>query len=137
MKKLTKLILILTIIGVLLSGCSSTKLMDSFDKDTVEASAKQTVEYLNSEDYDSVVAMFNDDLKEQLTSADLKSGADSTFKDPGAFKEYKSVTAIGKKIKGTDEDAAVAVVVAQYENQKVIYTISFNTDMKIIGIFMK
>lgn len=137
MKKLTALFLLVVMSAALLNGCSSTKLSDSFDKDTVEKSAKQVIEDLNNGDYDSVVSMFRDDLKEKLTAGSLKDAAAKTYGNAGKFNKYKSVSILGQKVKSTKEDSAVAIVVANYEKQKVDFTISFDTDMKLIGLYMK
>ncbi|MGN6712964.1 DUF3887 domain-containing protein [Anaerocolumna jejuensis] len=137
MKKFTALFLLVVMSTVLLSGCSSTKLSNSFDKDTVEKSAKQVIEALNNGDYDSVTSMFRDDLKEKLTAESLKDAATKTYDNAGKFNKYKSVSILGQKIKSTKEDCAVAIVVANYEKQKVEFTLSFDTDMKLIGLYMK
>ncbi|SHK64322.1 Protein of unknown function [Anaerocolumna jejuensis DSM 15929] len=137
MKKFTALFLLVVMSAVLLSGCSSTKLSDSFDKDTVEKSAKQVIEDLNNDDYDSVISMFRDDLKEELTAGSLKDAATKTYGNAGKFEKYKSVSILGQKVKSTKEDCAVAIVVANYEKQKVEFTLSFDTDMKLIGLYMK
>lgn len=121
----------------LLSGCSSTKLSDSFNKDTVEKSAKQVIEYLNNADYDSVTNLFRDDLKKDLSADTLKNAVEKTYSNAGKFDDYKSISILGQKIKSTKEDSAVAIVVAKYEKQKVTFTITFDTDMKLIGLYMK
>lgn len=137
MKKLLSILLLSIVITVLLGGCSSGKLSDEFEKETVESSAKQVIEYLNDADYDSVTNMFQEDLKEQLSADALKDAVDKTYGNAGAFSEYKNIAILGQKIKSTKEDSAVAVVVAKYENQNVTFTINFNTDMKLIGLYMK
>jgi len=46
------------------------------------------------------------------------------------------VAVIGQKdSEGTD--MAVVVIVAVFENQNVTYTISLNTNMEIVGLWMK
>lgn len=137
MKKITALLLLTVMAAVLLSGCASTKLSDSFDKDTVEKSAKQVIEYLNAADYDSVTNMFQDDLKKDLSADVLKDAVEKTYGKAGKFSEYKSTAILGQKAKSTKEDCAVAIIVAKYEKQKVTFTISFDTDMKLIGLYMK
>jgi hypothetical protein len=137
MKKYISLFVILVGMSVLLTGCGSVKLSDAFDKDTVEKAAEQTIEYINDGDYDSVCAMFDDDMKVLLSADKLKEGVEKTIGDPSTFVEYKKTIIIGQKVEDTGEDSAVAVVVAKYEKKNATYTISFDTDMKIIGIYLK
>lgn len=137
MKKIAVIIMIVVGTAAILCGCASTKLADSFNKDDVEASAKQTIEYLNNKDYDSVNKMLREDLQKQLTIDKIEDAVDKTYGDAGAFKEYKSIAVLGQKVKSTGEDAALAIVVAKYENKKVTFTLSFNTDLKLIGLYMK
>ncbi|WOO38153.1 DUF3887 domain-containing protein [Anaerocolumna sp. AGMB13020] len=137
MKKLISVLLISFFVTVLLGGCSSSKLSDAFDKETVEKSAKQVIEYMNNAEYDKVNQLLQEDLQEQLSADVLKDAVDKTYSNAGAFKEYKNIAILGQKLKATKEDCAVAVVVAKYENQNVTFTLSFNTDMELIGLFMK
>jgi hypothetical protein len=137
MKKLIIVSLIIALATAMLGGCSSTKLSDAFNKDTVETTAKKVVDNLNAGSYDSVCTMFRDDLKTQLTADALKSAVDKTYGKAGAFVKYKNVSIIGQKESGTKNDAAVAVVIAKYEKKNVIFTISFDKDMKLIGLYMK
>lgn len=137
MKRCIAILLMVTGMAFLLTGCGAGKLSDAFDKDTVKETAEQAIESINAGDYDSVCAMLSDVLKDTLTVDDLKSGVDKTIGDAGAFVEFKNEVIFGQKDKSTGEDAAVAVIVAKYENKKATYTISFDTDMKMIGIYMK
>lgn len=137
MKKLTALFMFIIGITSLLSGCSSNKLADDFDKDTVEKSAKQVIEYMNAKDYESVVNMFSTELQKQLTADTLKENADKYYDAAGVFEKYKNVAIIGQKLKSTKEDTAIAIIVAKYKNQNITYTVSFDTNMKVIGLYMK
>lgn len=137
MRKITAVIMIVVGMAALLCGCASTKLSASFNKDDVEASAKQVIKYLNDKDYDSVTKMFQKDLQKQLSADNLEAAVNKTYGEAGAFKEFKNIAILGQKVKSTGEDAALVIVVAKYEKQKVTFTISFNTDMKLIGLYMK
>lgn len=138
-KKLIGIVLSVMLLGVMVfaAGCASTKLSDAFDETTVTETAKEVTGYMDEENYDSILEMMREDLQALLPAETLKESADAYIADRGAFKEYKSIAVIGQKIKDTEEDTAVAVVVVSYENQKVTYTITFDVDMKIIGFYLK
>jgi hypothetical protein len=134
MKKLILSIISMLIITIL-GGCNSTKLADSFDKATVESSAKQVIEYMNSGEYDSINAMVREDIKDALSSELLSTNADKVFSEIGSFVEYKDMNIIGRKDK--DEDYAVALVQVKYEKRNLLYTISFDSNMELVGFYMK
>ncbi len=137
MKKLSTVIITIFVIVGLLSGCASTKLANSFDKDTVVKVSKQVISYLNVGDYASACGMLQEDLQDDLTQDQLKEAVKKTYGDAGKFIKYKNATIIGQKNKTLKEDSAVAVIVAKYEKKKVIFTISFNKDMKMISLYMR
>jgi hypothetical protein len=49
--------------------------------------------------------------------------------------KFKDIAVTGTT--SDDVDYAVAVVVAEYEDQTFTYTISFNTDMQLAGLYYK
>lgn len=135
MKKLIITCMVSLLILSILGGCNSTKLADSFDKDTVEATAKQIIDCLNAGDYDSVNAMVREDGKEILTNEVLTNAVDQTYGKAGSFVEYKDTNVIGKKDK--DVDYAIAFIEAKYEKKSVLFTISFDSNMELVGVYMK
>ena len=134
MKK-TIMIILGIFVAFIFSGCNSTKLADSFDKATVKASAKQVIDYMNSGDFDSVNALVREDGKEILTSDVLSDAVQKTYGKAGSFVEYKAVNIIGQKDK--DMNYAIALVQAKYEKKTVTFTISFDSNMAVVGIYMK
>lgn len=122
---------------VLLAGCSSTKLSKAFDEQTVKDTAKEIVADSSKGDYESIWKMFSKEMQDALSADALTKNVQTNFANPGVFKKIKDIAVVGQKDKKTNTDQAVAVVVAEYENQNIAYTISFNTDMKVIGFYMK
>lgn len=119
-----------------LVACSSNKLADSFKEDEVVAKAKNVVETINTKDFDAVAAMEREDLQDQLGADKLKSALEAPLEDAGAFKEYKTVVTYGMKDKSADEDYAVCILVCKYENATHKFTLSFDKDLKIVGLYM-
>ena len=129
-------LLSLSIMVFVLSGCGSTKLADAFDEDTVKEAAQNAIGYLVDGEYDKDIEMMNAAMQQALSAEDLATNMETMNAQTGAFKEYKSIAIVGQQdSQGTD--MAVAVVVAAFEKRNVTYTISFNTDMEIIGLWMK
>lgn len=141
MKSLIRKSLILT--GVLLSmvillaGCSSSKLAGAFDQQTVKDTATKIVEDSSKGDFESIWNMFTKEMQDALSVDTLKQNIQTATGDAGEYKKIKSMEVVGQKNKKTNEDMAVAVLVAQYDKKNFTYTISFNTKMQIIGFYIK
>ena len=136
MKKLRGL-MITVLAVVLLTGCNLMELADGFDKEVITRKAAEEINYLISGDYESCLNMMRDDVKAQITAEVLESSMETMAESTGEFKEIKSTTIIGQKDADTDTDMAIAVVIATFEKRSVTYTITFSTDMEVIGLFMK
>ena len=131
------LVLLALTAAFVLSACASSKLADSFDEETVKTAAEEIVTDMNEGESQAIVDKGTDKLAESMTAKLLSDNVDSYFSGRGDFEKLLSTAVVGQKTKDTGADTAVAVVVAQYANQKVTYTISFNTDMQLIGFYMK
>jgi len=136
MKKRTIIAFIL-ICTIVLSACAGAKLSDIYKEDEVIAKAKETVEVINTLDYDSMMKVLREDLRDQLDSNTLKDAWDAKLSAAGEFKEYQSVTTLGQKSKTTGEDYAVVVLTCTYENDTLIYTLSMDSNLEIVGMYMK
>lgn len=139
MKKMIGMtILIMSLFGMLLTGCASTKLSEDFDEATVKSAAEEIVTLLNNNDVETICnEKIDSELSEYFTTDTLQQAIDQYLSDAGAFKEYSKEAVIGTKAQNTKEDCAVAIVKAKYENKSITYTISFNKDMEVIGLYMK
>ncbi len=125
----------LILVTAVFTGCASTKLAEGFDKDAVIEKAKQTVDVINTLDYAAMTALMRDDLEAQLSSDKLKEAWDKKLTELGAFEKIDNVSVVGQKTE--QSDYAVAVVVAKYKNGNAIYTLSFDPDMELAGMYMK
>lgn len=135
MRKLTLLPLCLLL--ALLCACSAGKLADAFDEETVKDAAKETVQTINTRNYDAVISLLREDLQDQVTADQLRDAWDKSLSADGAFVEYTSVSVAGTRDKNTDEDYAVAVLACNYENGSQTFTLSFDTDYALVGLYMK
>lgn len=123
------------VILLVATGCSAGKLADSFDGAAVEAKAKNVVETLNLGDYAAVVGMLRQDLQDDLPEDKIKAAVEQVYGKAGAFESFDKVILAGQKAEG--KEIAVAVVQAKYQDKKVTFTLSFDQDLNLIGLFMK
>ncbi|MHB8134978.1 MAG: DUF3887 domain-containing protein [Anaerolineaceae bacterium] len=135
--KLNRFFLCVLMFIVILSGCASTKLADIYDENSVMERGKEVVEIINTQDFDLVNAELRDDLEDQLTAEQLKDSIGQKLFDAGSFIEFQSITAIGQKSKSTGEDYATAVLVGKYDNSTLVFTITMDSNLDIVGLFLK
>jgi hypothetical protein len=135
--KLIRILFILLVFSITLSACTSVKLADIYDENIVTERAKEVVEMINSQDYDKVNAEIRDDLQDRLTSKKLKDAIGALLVEAGAFIEYQSITALGQKSKTSGEDYATVVLVGKYEKSIVVFTISMDSNLDIVGLYVK
>lgn len=128
--------LILVTSALLLTGCSSTKLSDDFDEEKVKAAAQEAIDHLIAGEYEECVGLMSEEMQAALSAEVLATNMDTITGQRGAFQEYKSNSVVGQKDKeGTEY--AVAVIVAAFEKGNVTFTVSFDKEMKMIGLWMK
>lgn len=129
MKKLSKFMAIILCI-MMIGGCGAKKLSSAYSEDKLKIASEEIISNLDNEKYDDVVAKFDSVLKDKLPASKLKE-AWGNFKNLG---KYDSISNIAFQEKNNN---AVVVATAKYEKGKIIFTLSFNKDMKLNGIFMR
>jgi len=135
--KLIRILFILLVFSITLAACNSVKLADIYDENIVTERAKEVVEMINSQDYDKVNAEIRDDLQDQLTSNQLKDAIGAKLVDAGSFIEYQSITTFGQKSKTSGEDYATVVLVGKYEKSTIVFTITMDSNLDIVGLYVK
>jgi hypothetical protein len=135
--KLIRILFILLIFSITLSACNPVKLADIYDENIVIERAKEVVEMINSQDYDKVNAEIRDDLQDQLTSNKLNDAIGAKLVEAGAFVEYPSITTLGQKSKTSGEDYATVVLVGNYEKSTIVFTITMDSNLDIVGFYVK
>lgn len=131
------LLIIVCFIGFQYQTSAKTKpIHDSkiFNVQEVYDSSIQVIDYLDKQDYQGLESMFSDILKKATNKDELFAAVDQLgelgdFKKMGdyEFVEYKDKSGI----------AAVGDVVVEYNKRTVIYRLSFDEEMKLIGLFMR
>jgi len=55
----------------------------------------------------------------------------------GKFETIDNITVVGSSDKSTGEEFATAVVTAKYDNKSFTYTITFNKQMQLAGLYYR
>ena len=126
---------ILMLAGV--SGCQEA-LSEEFEEDQVIAEAKEMVERINAGELEEVWEdTFNVVMQNGTDPEELQENIDYYLKDKGEFQDFDKIQVRGLTDRDTGTPYATVMVLAAYEDGKVMFTISFDTDMKCAGFYVK
>ena len=140
MNKMIKTALSVVMVLALSMGmiaCAGGKLPEGFDKDEVGSAAEEIVGLATTGDYDSIINALRDDLKSSITADQLKEGWAPLLEKAGAFDSITKTVFSSTKDKTTGEEYAVVQLMAKHENANLIYTLSFDKDLALVGLYLK
>lgn len=140
MKK--KILLIIAILFILqcFTGCSSTTsstLPESFDEETVTSKAEEAISLFNERDYQSIIDMGDETLKNAITAEEFASQCDPYLDKDGTFQEFTKTVFYGQEKTNTTSAYGGIVLIGQYENGKIQFTIAFNEEMELSQFVIK
>ena len=131
-------ILFICALAVCMMGCAKTKLAEEFEEEKVIEEANAVIQMINEGETEAVWEdKFNAKMQYALTKEDWLSAIDPIMEDAGEFQSYEKEAVTGTEEPDTGEEFATAVIVAEYENGKNQYTITFNKSMQLTGFFVK
>ncbi len=108
---------------------------DDLSQEAVTASVENVVIMLNQNDFDGLQELAVDELKSKLTQETLDEVRKGISEDWGEMQSIGKVYMQGVKQKG--KVIVVTQVDAVYENISVVYTISFDEDLRLGGLYMR
>ena len=130
-------VLIVLIVGInwIIPKGNKIEESDTFQKEKVEEAAKEVIRLLNEQDYETLAENSDEKMKPSMTEKTMEEAKNSISADWGEFQSFgkvytAQVTQMGKTV-------AVAQINASYENVSITYTISFDKEMKLAGLYMK
>lgn len=138
MKKFCAALGVLLLIGGI-TGCSrSQELPDDFDENEVKKAAEEVIDLVNAGEYEKLTEeKWNAQLKTALPAEKMSEEIQPVIEELGAFQSFENEAVAGGEDKDTEQEFAVVVVKAKYEERKVQFTISFDKNMKTAGFFIK
>lgn len=135
--KTLAIILLSTILSVvLLTACNAPALSADFNEDDVKRLAQDVVSLLNAQDSEGLRSLFTEQMKTAI-SDDVFVQIYAAIEGGGKFEAIDNITVVGSSDKSTGEEFATAVVNAKYENQTFTYTITFNKQMQLAGLYYR
>ncbi|MEA4930074.1 MAG: DUF3887 domain-containing protein [Anaerolineaceae bacterium] len=127
------LVLLVVFSAALLAGCGS-KLPEGYDEDELKASAEVVINLLNQRDSVGLNEMMTEDMKAGLTE-EVQAQIFAFLDESGTMKEISSLGVSGSEENGIT--FAVVIAKVAYENRDITYTIGFDPDMKLAGLYLQ
>jgi len=102
----------------------------------VKTAAENVVTLLNAQDSEGLRALFTEQMNVAITD-DVFVQIYAAIEGGGTFDKIESVNVVGSTDKSTAEEFATTIVNAKYENKSFTYTITFNKQMQLAGLYYK
>ncbi len=136
-KKLTVILSLALLLPILLlSGCTKANpLPDSMDQDQVSEVAQQIVNELVAGEYQSVADRFRDDMKNAYSvTAQTVETMMGTVTKAGPYVATERVLVLGGDKKIQNEDYATALVYCKHEEKAIVYEMSLDINLELLGL---
>lgn len=106
-----------------------------FDEKTVEERSKEVIQLLDAEDYDTLLEESNAYMQKVITKETIDEAKKLAGENWGEFQSFGKLYMAEQKQQG--KTRAVVQMNAAYENIVVTYTLFFDKDMKLSGLYIK
>lgn len=106
-----------------------------FAEQAVIEKAKQVIACLDADDYDSLRTFLREDAAEVLTQEVLAEAKEYIAEDFGAFTAWGN--AYVSEVTQYGQHVAVVEIGASYEKTSVTYTLIFDEEMQMTGLYMR
>lgn len=139
MKKKLTVVLAAALALTMLSGCSKARpLPDGFDQDEVADAAHVVVAQLVDGEYQAVADAFRDDMQQTYSiTAQTIEDLMATVEEAGAYVATEETLVLGGSSKDFDEPYAAIAVYCEHENKDIVYEMSMDINLDLIGLAAK
>lgn len=129
-------VIIVVVVGIWILIPKNYPLQSSkyFDEKEVETWNKAVVENISNKNIDKILSNSSEAFQNEVSEGELLTYFEDM--DTGNFVRISQIESVENRslLQGT---FAVSEVTVQYENRSVIYLISFDTDGKLAGLYMR
>lgn len=140
LKKRNGLALVISLVVLLLVGCTSTSsdvLSDKFDQKEVQKQAETAIELFNNQDYQALIQLFPEDLQEEMSQDSFKKAFEKFVADKGELKEFGKTTMRNEKNTTGDGEVATTILPVEYQKGSLNYMISINEQGELTNFLVK
>lgn len=140
LKKRNGLALVISLVILLLVGCTSTSsdvLSDKFDQKEVQKQAETAIELFNNQDYQALIQLFPEDLQKEMSQDSFKKAFEKFVADKGELKEFGKTTMRNEKNTTGDGEVATTILPVEYQKGSLNYMISINEQVELTNFLVK
>lgn len=140
LKKRNGLALVISLVVLLLVGCTSTSsdvLSDKFDQKEVQKQAETAIELFNNQDYQALIQLFPEDLQKEMSQDSFKKAFEKFVSDKGELKEFGKTTMRNEKNTTGDGEVATTILPVEYQKGSLNYMISINEQGELTNFLVK
>ncbi|MBC9789738.1 MAG: DUF3887 domain-containing protein [Carnobacterium sp.] len=140
LKKRNGLALVISLVVLLLVGCTSTSsdvLSDKFDQKGVQKQAETAIELFNNQDYQALIQLFPEDLQKEMSQDSFKKAFEKFVADKGELKEFGKTTMRNEKNTTGDGEVATTILPVEYQKGSLNYMISINEQGELTNFLVK
>ena len=133
-------VIIFLVITAYLEMPKSKDIADSqyFNSEDLTRQTEQVIDYLDADDYEGMSDMSNEDMQSALTKDQLGNWKESKDKIGSNWGKRKALTtSYMEEVTSKNKIYAIIEVDASYENVNVKYTITFDQNNKLAGLYME
>lgn len=142
-QKLYKILIVVVLLIVIagffirwvLPKTSDVRESQIFNESEVEQKLTEVIDLLDKNDYDTLQEMSIDQLKSVLTKTTMDSAKEDLSTDWGKRTALGNI--YSQEVTQKGQHYVICQVNASYENVSVTYTITFDEDMKLAGLYLK
>ena len=106
-----------------------------FDKQTVTEAVERAIILLDDEEYAKLQEDATQQMQSVLNQATIDQARAQVTSDWGERQSFG--TTYATEVIQNDEHYAIAQVTVSYENVNVVYTLTYDADMKLAGLYMR
>jgi Tfp pilus assembly protein PilN len=130
-------IVAIIVLGIIFSPKTITlEESGNFDKQTIKQQAEEVIVLLNEENYNALFAEYaNEILATEVSKQAIQSAKSAIASDWGEMKQIQTESYY--EMVQNNNSYAVAILEVEYEKITVTYTLSFDTNSKLAGIYLK
>ena len=129
MMKKWKFIVCSMLAVVLLAACGNK--VDEETEGKYIDKAVEVVHFINAGEFDKVIEHLNENMKAKLTAEQLAEMITPVLEESGSFKGIKKQSVQEK------DGIIVIVLVGEYSEEDRIYTVSYDEEERIAGLFVQ
>lgn len=119
----------------MLVGC--TNIPEGFDKATLETKTVEVIKLMEDMKSEEVITLLRSDLQALITADELRKNLKTKYDSVGSSTADPVFTISDTKDPQTSEIYATVIAQVTHESGKVTYTISFNKDYELVGLYIK